>query len=97
MRREEFICCIGFEGSTAIVDGKMMRRVGSLSTRALAEAGLYKQAVCSAVFNKSPQELEDVLSVYNTGTEAPVRSTDELLRIFGVNGVPEDVKKITVV
>jgi hypothetical protein len=97
MRREDFVFCIGFEGSTAIIDGKLMRKHGSRSTRELAEAGLFKQAVCSAVYNKSPQELEEVLSVYNAGAEATVRSVDELLRIFGVVGVPEDVKKITVI
>lgn len=97
MRRNDFVFCIGFEGSTAIIDGKMLRRHGSQSTLQLAEAGLFKQAVCSAVFSDNPQELEEVLAVYNQRTEAPVRSADELKRIFGVSGVPEGVKKVTVV
>jgi hypothetical protein len=97
MRRDDFVFCIGFEGSTAIVDGKMLRKYGTRSTRELAEAGLFKQAVCAAVFSDNPQELEEVLGVYNTRTDAPVRSAPELKRIFGVSGVPEGVKKITVV
>ena len=97
MRRNDFVFCIGFEGSTAIIDGKMLRRHGALATRELAEAGLFKQAVCSAVFSDSPQELEEVLGIYNQRTDAPVRSAPELKRIFGVSAVPEGVKKITVV
>ncbi len=97
MRREDFVFCIGFEGSTAIVDGRLLRRWGSASTRSLAEAGLYKQAVCSAVFAGSEADLADVLSVYNGRAAAPIRTVDDLKRTFGVSVVPEGVKKVTVV
>ena len=97
MRREEYVFCIGFEGSTAIIDGKLQRRYRSFSTRQLAEAGLYKQALCSATWSGKPEELEEVLGVFNARTPVPVRTAEELARIFGVSGVPEGVKKITVV
>ena len=97
MRREDFVFCIGFEGSTAIVDGRLLRRYGSASTRRLAEAGLYKQAVCSAVFVGSDGDLNEVLSIYNSRTTAPIRTVEDLKRTFGVSGVPEGVKKVTVV
>jgi hypothetical protein len=97
MRREDFIFCIGFEGGTAIIDGRMMRRYGRHTTRQLAEAGLFKQAVCSAVFNESPAELDEVLVLYNGRTKAPIATVEELKRTFGVTGVPEGVKKVTVV
>jgi len=97
MRREDFVFCIGFEGSTAIIDGRMLRRHGSWSTRQLAEAGMFKQAVCSAVYSESPGELEEVLSLFNARTKAPIASAEELKRTFGVAGVPEGVKKVTVV
>lgn len=97
MRREDFVFCIGFEGSTAIIDGRMLRRHRSSTTRQLAEAGLFKQAVCSAVFNDSAAELDEVLALFNARTQAPMRSVEELKRTFGVAGVPEGVKKIAVV
>jgi hypothetical protein len=97
MRREDFIFCIGFEGSTAIIDGRMLRRHRSSTTRQLAEAGLFKQAVCSAVFNNSAAELDEILALYNAATQAPIHSVEELKRTFGVAGVPEGVKKVTVV
>ena len=97
MRREDFVFCIGFEGRTAIVDGRLLRRYRSASTRQLAEAGLYKQAVCSAVFGAADGELDEVLTIYNARTAAPIRSVEELKRTFGVSVVPEGVKKVTVV
>jgi hypothetical protein len=97
MRRQDFIFCIGFEGSTAIIDGRLLRRYGSRTTRELAEAGFFKQALSSAIFSGNPQELEDVLALFNKGVRTPVGSVEELKRIFSVFGVPEGVKKVKLV
>ena len=97
MRRQDFIFCIGFEGSTAIIDGRLLRRYGSRSTRELAEAGFFKQALSSAIFSGSPQELEEVLAIFNNGVRTPVGSVEELKRMFSVFGVPEGVKKVKLV
>ncbi len=97
MRRDDYIFCIGFEGATAIVDGRLQRRYRSYSARQLAEAGLYKQAVCSAIADDNPQELEEVLSIYNQKTPVAVGTVEELKRIFGITGMPEGVSKVTVV
>ena len=97
MRREDFVFCIGFEGSTAIVDGRLLRKHRLQTTRQLAEEGLFKQAVCSAVFADNARELDEVLSVYNARVPIPVRSVEDLKRTFGVVAVPEGVKKVTVV
>ena len=97
MRREDYVFCIGFEGSTAIVDGKLQRRFSSYTTRQFAEQGMFKQALCSAVWGGKPEELEEVLSIFNQKTTAPVRTVEELSRIFGVSAVPEGVKKVTTI
>jgi hypothetical protein len=97
MRRQDFIFCIGFEGSTAIVDGRLLRRHGSQSTRELAEAGFFKQALASAIFSGNPQELEEVLALFNNGVRTPVGSVEELKRMFSIFGVPEGVKKVKLV
>jgi hypothetical protein len=97
MRREDFVFCIGYEGATAIVDGRLMRQNASRTTRQLAEKGLFKQALCSALFAGNDNELAEVLALYNKGTGSSVASVEDLKRIFGVSGVPEGVKKVTVV
>ncbi len=97
MRREDYVFCIGYEGSAAIVDLKMRARYGSLSTSQLAEHGLYKQALCSALFSGKQEELAEVLSIYNAHTGHPAASVDQLMRFYGVTGVPDGVTKITLV
>ena len=97
MRREDYVFCIGYEGSTAIVDGRLMRRYHSHNTAQLAEAGLFRQAVCSALWSGKSEELEEVLSIYNRKTTTMARTGEELMRIFGTSGVPEGVRKVTVV
>jgi hypothetical protein len=97
MRREDYVFCIGYEGSAAIVDLRLRARYGSLSTRRLAEEGLFKQALCSALFSGMQEELQEVLSIFNSHTEHPAASVEELTRIYGATGVPEGVTKITLI
>jgi hypothetical protein len=97
MRREDFVFCIGYEGASAIVDGKLKARYGSYSTRRLAEAGLFKQAVCSAIFSEKPEELEEVLQVYNAQAKRSLSSVEELKRTFGISGLPEGVTRLIMV
>jgi hypothetical protein len=97
MRREDFVFCIGYEGNAAIVDGRLKARHAGQSTRELAEAGLYKQALCSAFWSKMPEAVEEVLQIYNSRTEHPVSSTAELSRIYGISGIPEGATKIKVI
>jgi hypothetical protein len=97
MRRADFVFCLGYDGSTAIVDGRLQRKHGSLSTAQLAEAGLYKQALCSALFAGDTAESEQVLARFNSRTAYPVGTAAELERLYGTSGVPEGVTKVTVV
>jgi hypothetical protein len=97
MRREDFVFCIGYEGNAAIVDGRLRAGYGGHSSRQLAEAGLYKQAICSAYWSKKPEELEEILQVYNSRTEHHVSSAAELSRIYGISGIPQGVLKVTVI
>ena len=103
--RRDFVFTIGYEGDTAVVDGAMKKRYGSLSTVELAEKQLYKQAVCSAVYEEVTQKggnsgevaLQRVLENYNRDTERKIGSVEELKRTFGVYEVPEGVGKVMVI
>jgi hypothetical protein len=103
--RGDFVFTIGYEGNTAVVDGAMKKRYGSLSTLELAEKQLYKQAVCSAVYGEATREsgnsgeeaLQRILEIYNRDTERRIGSVGELLRTFGVYEVPEGVGKVMVI
>ena len=97
MRRADFVFCLGYDGSTAIVDGRLQRKHGSLGPRELADAGLFKQALCAALFDGDEAARREVLSRYNARTAHPVGTVAELERLYGTSGVPEGVTKVTVV
>jgi hypothetical protein len=50
LNREDFIFTIGYDGPHAVVDSQAKRRYGSLSTRELAERGLFRAAYASVVY-----------------------------------------------
>ncbi len=97
MRRDDYVFCIGFEGSAAIVDGKLARSHAGWSAVRLAEAGLFKPAVAAALFDGSAADLEAVRALYNARGGVPVQGVEELKRTFGLSGVPDGVTRAIVV
>ncbi len=100
--RQDFTFTIGYEGNVAVVDGALKKRYGSLSTEQLAEKQLYKQAICSAVYEQSlakagSEVLQAVLEIYNRNAVRKIGSVEELKRTFGVQEVPEGIAKVTVI
>jgi hypothetical protein len=75
---------VGFDGGAALVDASARRAYGRLSTKALAERGLFKAAVASAFFDQDEAALAEVLAIYNTHNDKPLASVDDLKRTFGV-------------
>jgi hypothetical protein len=86
LSREDFVFTIGYDGPSAVVDGQAKRRYGSLSTRQLAERGLFRAAYSSAVFSGDPADMETVLEFYNkaAGSSATSASLDRLFGVFPV-------------
>jgi hypothetical protein len=95
--RKDFVFTIGYDGGTAVVDGNLKRRFGSLNTGQLAEKGLFKQALCSAVYESRQEALEQVLESYNARTEHKLTGVEELKRMFGVFEVPQGITRVLVI
>jgi len=105
--RKDFIFTIGYDGSTAVVDGTLRRRYGSLGTLELAEQGLFKQAVSAAIHDLSAATpagppppagpLVQVLERYNARTAQKLASVEELKRVFGVHEVPAGITRTRVI
>ena len=105
LSREDFIFTIGYDGPHAVVDSQAKRRYGSLSTRELAERGLYRAAYASVVYarrsaeNGTGQEgwesgLAAFVEIYNRNSGATLTADSPLDRLFGV--FPVDVKRAIV-
>jgi hypothetical protein len=97
LNREDFIFTIGYDGPQAVVDSQAKRRYGALSTRELAEKGLFRAAYASAIYGKAPgpnPDLDTVVEIYNRVSGARLTAGSALDRLFGV--FPVDVKRAIV-
>jgi hypothetical protein len=84
LTREDFIFTIGYDGPAAVVDGQAKRRYGGLSTRELAEKGLFRAAYSSAIWSKDQKEIETLTEIYNRISGASLAPDSPLDRLFGV-------------
>jgi transcription initiation factor TFIIIB Brf1 subunit/transcription initiation factor TFIIB len=86
--REDFVFTIGYDGPAAVVDNQAKKKYGKLSTRELAEKGLFRAAYTSALFSKNEDELKFVLETYKRlGAEsgADLSSPERLFGVFLVD------------
>ena len=91
LSREDFVFTIGYDGPVAVVDNQAKRKYKKLSTRELAEKGLFRAAYSSAVYSKDPEELSLVVEAYKKlGGHSPA-DISTIGRLFGVYLV--DVKR----
>jgi hypothetical protein len=84
LSRNEFVFTIGYDGAQAVVDGQAVKRYGGLSTRELAEKGLFRAAYSSALYTRNPDELALVAEIYNRANRAAAADSASLDRLFGV-------------
>jgi hypothetical protein len=90
LSRENFVFTIGYDGPAAVIDSQAKKRFGALTTRELAEKGLFRAAYSSSVYSKDPAELALVAEAYGRLTGTPVEAST-LGRLFGV--IPVEVKR----
>jgi hypothetical protein len=90
--RNDFVWTIGYDGPVAVVDKQAKQKYGDMSTRELAEKGLFRAAYSSAVHNKSADELQTVVDAYNKTANTSFTVSSSLDRLFGV--FPVEVKRV---
>jgi hypothetical protein len=96
LSREDFVFTIGYDGASAIVDGRAKKQYGKLSTMELAEEGLYRAAFASAFYELKKDEgpMKEFISFFNSKAGTSYQKAEELQRLFGVN--VEDVSRTIV-
>jgi hypothetical protein len=105
LSREDFIFTIGYDGPHAVVDSQAKRRYGSLSTRELAEKGLFRAAYASVVYARTvpkpeggqggwESDLAALVEAYNSVSGSRLTADSPLDRLFGV--FPVEVKRAIV-
>ncbi|MCL1817709.1 MAG: hypothetical protein FWG35_02175 [Spirochaetaceae bacterium] len=93
MKRDDFIFTIGYQGNTAIIDGKTKNKNAGAAYKELAENGLYKAAYCAVLESEDSSALADFLGMFNARVPGKPYGKEELSRLFGVFGVPEGITR----
>jgi hypothetical protein len=96
LSREDFVFTIGYDGASAIVDGRAKREFGKLSTMELAEEGLYRAAFASALFDLKKDEgpMKEFIQFFNSKAGTSYKKAEEFQRLLGVT--VEDVSRAIV-
>jgi hypothetical protein len=97
MKREDFIFTIGYQGNTAVIDGKAKKKYGNSSWRELAEKGFYKAAYCAVLQDNNPTGIEEFISFFNACAAGRPYSKDDLSRLFGVYAVPQGITRVQII
>ena len=82
--RDDFVFCVGYNGETAIIDGKAKKEFSGLSTMELAEKGLYRAAFASALYSKNPEEMKAFIEFFNKKAGTSYTEASQLSRLFSV-------------
>jgi len=75
---------IGYDGPAAVVDNQAKRKYRGLSTKALAEKGLFRAAYASALYSGNPEEMSQVEDTYRRALHGGDQVLPPLDRLFGV-------------
>jgi len=94
MTKEDFMFTVGYDGNKAIVDKKAKRRYSKKKTIELLEAGLFKPALCSAIYSDNTDELNAVLEKYNSFTDKKIDTIEQLKLVIGIQKVPKEIMQI---
>lgn len=95
MKEADFVFTVGYQGESAIIDGKAQKKYKSATIEQLLEDGMYKAAFCKAIYHDDIEGQKKVLRMYNEKSGSSYESIENLKRLFGVYGVPEGVNKTT--
>jgi hypothetical protein len=95
--RMDYIFTIGFQGNAAIVDGLLKRKFGGLTTLQLAENRLFKQALCSALYEENDNAIREIMDIYNKEAPKKIKSPEDFKKTLGVTRIPEGIARVIVV
>ncbi|UER67801.1 hypothetical protein LKV13_03320 [Borrelia sp. BU AG58] len=96
MSESEFVFCIGYDGSRAIIDGELLRQHRDKGVGELFELGLYRSAFGKALYRKDDALIKYLIEGYNKISGSNYSKVEEFSLLYGVV-YPDDISKIRVV
>ncbi|QMU99404.1 hypothetical protein F0310_03220 [Borrelia sp. A-FGy1] len=96
MSENEFVFCIGYDGSKAIVDKELLRQHKDKSVEELFGLGFYRSAFSKALYRNDHFLIEYLIKWYNKISKSNYSNKEELKLLFGVV-YPDNISKIKVI
>ncbi|UCP01650.1 hypothetical protein K9R62_03310 [Borrelia hermsii] len=90
MSENEFVFCIGYDGSKAIIDKELLSQHKGKSAEELFELGFYRSAFSKALYRKDNALIEYLIDRYNKISKSSYSKKEELELLFGVV-YPDDI------
>ncbi len=97
MKKEDYMFCIGYQGDTALIDGQAKKKYAKMGVPQLIEQGLFKAALCSAVYDNDPSAADEIISAYNNISGSSLSGLEDAMRLWGVVPVSDAVEKTLVI
>lgn len=95
LSEDEFVFCIGYDCSKAIVDRQLLRENKGKSAKELFELGLYRSAFSKALYRNDDGLINYLIEEYNKISNSNYTQKDDFKLLFGVV-YPDDINKIKV-
>ncbi|APR65079.1 hypothetical protein baBA2_000644 [Borrelia anserina] len=95
MGENEFVFCIGYDGSRAIVDKELLSQHKDKSVEELFELGFYRSAFSKALYKNDNTLISYLIDSYNKISKSSYTTKEELELLFGVV-YPDNIVSIKV-
>ncbi|UPA18115.1 hypothetical protein [Borrelia puertoricensis] len=95
MSENEFVFCIGYDGSKAIVDKELLSQHKNKSVEELFELGFYRSAFSKALYKNDDTLIGYLIDKYNNISKSSYSKREELELLFGVI-YPDNISSIKV-
>ncbi|WP_024653398.1 hypothetical protein [Borrelia persica] len=95
MSENEFVFCIGYDGTRAIVDKELLSQHKDKSVGELFDLGFYRSAFSKALYKKDNALIDYLIERYNHISKSAYSKKEELELLFGVI-YPDDIASIKV-
>ena len=94
MKVADFMFTVGYNGLEAIVNKQTEEEGKNLSVKDLVDLGMFKPALCNALYNDDNDGIDYLMKSYNRISGSHYHSKEQVMRLFGVFSVPDKVAKV---
>ena len=96
MSEDEFVFCIGYDSSKAIIDKELLRQHKDKNVDELFKLGFYRSAFSKALCKNDDAFIRYLIEEYNKISKSSYNKKEELELLFGVV-YPDNISSIKVI